>query len=146
MKTRSQQKTTFRELLLAPDKKKGEATNVLAILFRDMLIAQGIMPSEWEHRVERYFTRLHTNAQGEVDKKRVDQDKSNLTRALTKDRLPLKRFEEGVAVLGAESVQYTVQLNFPNNYSNIHKVLVRNRYVPSANLEDDDDEDEEDAE
>lgn len=138
-------KSTFRELLLAPDKKKGEAVNVLAVLFRDMLLAQGIMPSEWELRVERYYTRLHTNAKGEVDKKRVDQDKSNLTRALTKDRLPLKRFEEGVAVLGAESVKYSVQLNFPNNYSNIHTVLVRNRYTPPAPGVDDD-EDEEDAE
>lgn len=136
-------KSTFRELLMTQDKKVDESTNILATLFRDMLATYGITPSEWDFRVDRYYSRLHTNAKGEVDRKRVDQDKSNLTRALNKNRIPLKRFEEGICVLGAESCDYSVQLNFPNGYSNAHKVRVRNRYVLSANHDDDEDEDDE---
>lgn len=135
-------KSTFRELLMSPDKKAGEATNILATLFRDMLSTYGITPSEWDQRVDRYYSRLHTNAKGEVDRKRVDQDKSNLTRALNKDRIPIKRFEEGVAVLGAETCEYSITLNFPNGYSNVHKVRVRNRYVEIPDVEDDEDDDD----
>lgn len=136
-----QKKSTFRELLLSPDKKKGESTNFLATLFRDALITLGVTPSEWDMRVDRYYRRRYTNAAGEVDKKRVDQEKSNLTRALTKDRLPPKRFEEGMAVLGAESILMTMQVNYPRGYKNNHKVLVR--YSPTILPDDDEDEDEE---
>lgn len=139
-------KVTFREILLHPDKKKGEADNVLASLFRDMLAAYGVTPSEWELRVERYFRRKHTNEAGVVDKKRVDQDKSNLTRALTKSKLPVKRFEEAMAVLGAESVMWTIQANFPGGHQHTHKALVRNRHTSPVPDDDEDDEDEDDVE
>lgn len=138
-------KSTFRELLLAPDKKKGESTNFLAALFRDALITLGTTPSEWDMRVDRFYRRRYTNAAGEVDKKRVDQEKSNLTRALNKNRLPPKRFEEGMAVLGAESILLTMKANYPRGYTNTHKVSLRfPQDVPD--VDDDEDEDEDDVE
>lgn len=136
-------KSTFRELLLSHDKKKSEATNALAILFRDALATHGVTPSEWDVKVERYYKRRHTNSIGVVDKKRVDQDKSNLTRALAKNGLPWNRFVEGCSVMGPEFIMFSMTLGYPGGLTTEHKLKIRNRYVDlQADLEDDEDKDD----
>lgn len=139
-------KSTFRELLQTPDKKKGEAKNELAVLFRDMLLTHGILPSEWDRKVERYYTKIFTNAAGEVDMLKVNQEKSNLTRALTKDSIPWKRFITGVAVLGPASFRLGIELNYATGHTYKHQVLKKMRYTAPVEVHEEEDDEESDDE
>lgn len=125
-------KFTFRELLMDPEKKRSEAENELAYIFRDMMLAHGIQPSEWDRRVDSYYRRIYTNSKGEVDLIKVNQEKSNLVRALTKDALPWRRFITAVQLMGAASFTFTLDLNYQDGRTFSHKVKVRNRITDQA--------------
>lgn len=138
-------KSTFRELLLDSEKKIREAENELAYLFRDMMLAHGVTPSEWDRRVDSYYKRLYTNAKGQADLVKVNQEKSNLVRALTKDALPWNRFKTALQLMGAESYTITIDLNYAGGRMHTHKVKVRNRIadmVRNEQAEEEGDEDE----
>lgn len=130
----------FRDMLEAPDKRIGDAKNILARLFRGILMEHGIMPSQWDAMVDRYFrSRLSRTPK---DSKAINQDKYNFIRALEKDKLSIGRFETAINILGAESVEFMLTMNWRGKAPSKHKVLIRNPLVdlikpaPGEELED----------
>ena len=128
-------KSTFRELLLDPEKKRAEAENELAYLFRDIMLAHGVTPSEWDRRLDSFYKRLYTNSKGQTDPVKVNQEKSNLVRALTKDALPWNRFNRALQLMGSESYTISVDLNYADGRVHTHKVKVRNRVADQIHSE-----------
>jgi len=128
-------KSTFRELLLDPEKKRSEAENELAYLFRDIMLAHGVNPSEWDRRLDMYYRRLYTNSRGEVDLIKVNQEKSNLVRALAKDTLPWKRFNTSLQLMGPESYTIIIELTYRDGRTHTHKVKIRNRLAEMLALQ-----------
>lgn len=139
-------KSTFKDLLQDPNKKRGEATNELATMFRKMLAEHGILPTDWDRRAELYYRKLYTNHRGETDMIKVNQEKSNLTRALTKNSIPWKRFTTALAILGPETWDLEITLPYKSGHVRKHKVTVKNRYVDLGPELDDDEEDYDDDE
>ena len=138
-------KSTFRELLLDSEKKKSEAENELAYLFRDMMLAHGVTPSEWDRRLDSYYKRIYMNSKGQVDLVKVNQEKSNLVRALTKDALPWRRFHTAVQLMGSKAYTFTLELEYEDGRIHTHKVKARNRLADMmrnelSNVEGDEDE------
>lgn len=125
-------KSSMRELLLDEQKLKGKTTHPLAYMFRDMMLEHGILPSEWEARIDNFYRRMYTNARGEIDLVKVNQEKSNLMRALCKDTIPWNRFNTACQLMGAESYTLTLTLNYANGHKAEHKVKLRNRAADMA--------------
>lgn len=117
----------FRDMLEAPDKRIGESQNILARLFRGILMDHNVTPSQWDAMVDRYFrSRLSRTPK---DSKAINQDKYNFIRALEKDKLSIGRFETAINILGAESVEFMLTMNWRGKPSSKHKVSIRNPLV-----------------
>ena len=139
------QKSTFRELLTDSRKKLDLSENELASLLRDMLLTHGIQPAQWDRMADAYYRRLNTNSKGEVDLLKVTHDKSNMAKALAKDAIPWNRFTAAIKILGVKSYTVRLMLDFPNDITFKHEVLVRNRlYEDLPNIDDEEDEDDTD--
>ena len=139
-------KSKFRTLLRNARQMKKNADNVPAVFFRDILAEHGPSIAEWDARMERYFRKIHGN-----DPKIVSQEKTNLTRALTKDTLTWRRFEQAIQIMGAETYTFTLLMEYANGQTFKHKVRVKNRFgltagelevmsEPSSQQPDEDDE------
>lgn len=137
------QRSTFRELLLDHTKKLDLSENELATLLRDMLLTHGISPSQWDKMADLYYRRLNTNSKGEVDLLKVTHDKSNMAKALAKDSIPWRRFTAAINILGVRSYKIAVELEFPNDVTYKHEVLVRNRTAEQPAIDDDEDDTDE---
>jgi len=70
---------TFRSIVNNPEAGKEDAENLLALLFRDILLAHLPSPEALDRKMERYYMRIYGG-----DKMKVAQEKNNLSRALTK--------------------------------------------------------------
>lgn len=132
--------STFRELLRDPHKKYDETNHPLAKLLRDVMASRGIMPSQWDTLVERYYRKVYTNRRGEIDLIKVNQEKSNLTRALAKDRVPFDRFDVALQILGCAYYLYSVETTDTKGVKITNKLKITNRYVilPEVVEKDDD--------
>lgn len=141
-------KSNFRTLLRYARDMKKNADNVPAALFRDMIAEHGPSIAEWDARMDRYFRKIHGN-----DPKIIAQEKTNLTRALTKDTLTWRRFEQAVQIMGPKTYRLSVTMEFANGQKYTHSVRVKNRFgldageleIPNEHddVTDNDDEDEE---
>lgn len=138
--------STFRELMKDPNKKYDETAHALARLFRDILASRGLELSEWEKLTERYYRKIYTNRHGVVDLIKVNQEKSNLTRALAKDSLPWFRFETAIQILGPKMYSFTAVLDNGDGHVYKHTVKIPNRYaiLPPDSKHDGDDVDPDD--
>lgn len=131
--------STFRELLRDPNKKYDETSHALAKLLRDMLANSGIGPGEWDKLIERYYKKMYTNRKGEIDLIKVNQEKSNLTRALAKDKVPWYRLDTAIQILGSASYTISIEREDARGVKFTSKLKIKNRYVimPEMNEEDD---------
>lgn len=120
--------SNFKELMKDPNKKAGDTDHVLARLFREILATHGIGSTQFENLMDKYYRKLHTNRHGQVDLVKVNQDKSNLTRALSKDRLPWYRFETALQIIGPRSFTFTVTMDVGKGLTYKRSVKVPNRY------------------
>lgn len=116
--------STMRELLMDPNKKKVDAENIPAILFRDITASHGIMPMDWERLIDRHYRLLYGD-----DLQKVSQEKTNLQRALVKPNLTWARYYKFLEILGVESMTFIQQLHSSDGRVYEHKVKTRNRYA-----------------
>lgn len=132
---------TFREILLDRYKMADQAENTLAKLFRDMLAERSILPAQWDARMDAYYRKVFTNSKGEVDIIKVNQEKSNLKKALAKPNLAWNRFETAIQVLNPDEYTFSLGMKYINETEYLHQIKVKNRssrFTPPPAEEDDD--------
>jgi hypothetical protein len=134
--------STFRELMKDPNKKADETGHVLAKLFRDIIASQGMEAGGFDNLMDKYYKKKYTNRHGEVDMIKVNQEKSNLTRALAKDSLPWYRFETVLQILGPKVYSVTIGMEASSGHTYSHTVRVPNRFaiLPPTPVEGEDEE------
>lgn len=141
----SKDNASFKDLMRDKEKKLSETEHLLARLFRKILAERGILSSEMDQLIDRYYRKIHTNRHGDVDILKVNQDKSNLTRALAKDTLPWRRFETVIQILGPSKYFLTLKMEGADGTVYEHTVGTKNRYASlAAQILREEEEDEED--
>lgn len=113
---------TFRSIVNNPQVGKEEAENLLALLFRDILLAHSPGADNLDRKMERYYTRIYGG-----DKRLVAQEKNNLSRALTKPSISWERFETLIQLLGCDKYVVRVDLVYGDK-TYTSELEVRNRY------------------
>lgn len=115
---------TFRDLLRHPTRKREEAGNELAFIFRDIMDEKRFELDQWEYLVERFYRSVY----GE-DTRAVQQAKINLARGLVKDKLTWGRFMEAMLVMGFDEYTFTVSMkNRVDEKAKEYQVKVKNPY------------------
>lgn len=113
---------TFRSIVNNPETGKEDAENLLALLFRDILLAHAPGADNLDRKMERYYTRIYGG-----DKRLIAQEKNNLSRALTKPSISWERFETLIQLLGCDKYIVRVDLVYgEKTYTS--ELEVRNRY------------------
>lgn len=124
------QSNNFKELLKDPEKRRHEPDlNIPAKMFRNIVYVHGVIPSEWDAQVDRFYRRLYG---GDIQK--VNQEKSNLLRALNRNWLTWGRFETALQIMGCEKYEICTTLHFKGGKSTSHPVTVRNRLSNQRDL------------
>lgn len=113
---------TFRSIVNNPETGKEDAENLLALLFRDILLAHLPSPEALDRKMERYYMRIYGG-----DRMKVAQEKNNLSRALTKPSISWERFETFIQLLGCDKYTFRVDMTYGEKvYTS--ELEVRNRY------------------
>lgn len=113
---------TFRSIVNNPETGKEDAENLLALLFRDILLAHSPSPEALDKKMERYYMRIYGG-----DKKMVAQEKNNLSRALTRPSISWERFETLIQLLGCDKYTIRVDMTYGEKvYTS--ELEVRNRH------------------
>lgn len=94
------------ELLNDDNKQINQATGTLSRLFRIILKAYDVRPSEWNQRLQAYAYK-HAGYEDPVSSGSI---KSNLSRAMREEAMSWKTFERGLDFLGAQEVVVTVEI------------------------------------
>lgn len=127
---------TWRDVMQAADKLQDKTAHELARLFRDMMSHHGIGITAFDNLADRYYRKIYTNRHGVVDVIKVNQEKSNLTRALAKDSLPFFRFVTVLKILGPVSYIITVTMKHADGHTYKHSVETMNRFAILPAIED----------
>jgi hypothetical protein len=113
---------TFRSIVNNPETGKEEVENLLALLFRDILLAHSPSIDSLDRKMERYYQKIYGG-----DRRLVAQEKNNLSRALTKPSISWERFETLIQLLGCDKYVVRVDLTYGDK-TYTSEVEVRNRY------------------
>jgi hypothetical protein len=136
MMAKAPKNSTFRDLLRHPNKRYDETNHALAKMLRDMLAVSGIGPGEWDKLIERYYRKMYTNRKGHIDMIKVNQEKSNLTRALAKDKVPYYRLDTAIQILGCAYYVFTIERYDSRGVMTATRLNVNNRYVHMPDIND----------
>jgi hypothetical protein len=113
---------TFRSIVNNPETGKDEVENLLALLFRDILMAHSPSVDSLDRKMERYYQKVYGG-----DRRLVAQEKNNLSRALTRPSISWERFETLIQLLGCDKYVVRVDLTYGDK-TYTSEVEVRNRY------------------
>lgn len=116
---------TFRRIVNNPQVDKDEVAlegNLLALLFRDILLAHRPGADNLDRKMERYYTRIYGG-----DKRLIAQEKNNLARALTKPSISWERFETLLQLLGPDKYVVRIDLVY-GDHTYTSEIEVRNRF------------------
>lgn len=86
--------------------------NGIALMMRKMLYEMSIKPIEWENLTTSFYRKKWGD-----DIKKIREEKSNLVTALESEQLTWSRFEQVLQILGADSADFKVTLNYPRGIS-----------------------------
>lgn len=103
-------KTSLREMLIRPEATLDGELNAPALLLRKLLHELGIKPIEWETLTTAYYKKKWGD-----DVKKIREEKSNLATSLESNAVTWSRFEQVLQILGPDSVDFTVALNYPKD-------------------------------
>lgn len=103
-------KTSLREMLIRPEATLDGELNAPALLLRKLLHELGIKPIEWETLTTAYYKKKWGD-----DVKKIREEKSNLATSLESNTVTWSRFEQVLQILGPDSVDFTVALNYPKD-------------------------------
>lgn len=103
-------KTSLREMLTRPEATLDGELNAPALLLRKLLHELGIKPIEWETLTTAYYKKKWGD-----DVKKIREEKSNLATSLESNTVTWSRFEQVLQILGPDSVDFTVALNYPKD-------------------------------
>lgn len=113
---------TFRQIVNNPETGKDEVENLLAHLFRDILLAHSPSVDSLDRKMEQYYQKVYGG-----DKRLIAQEKNNLSRALTRNSISWDRFETLIQLLGCDTYKVRVEMTYgEKTYTS--EVSVRNRY------------------
>lgn len=116
---------TFRSIVNNPQADKEEVAlegNLLALFFRDILLAHRPGADNLDRKMERFYTRIYGG-----DKRLIAQEKNNLARALTKTSISWERFETLLQLLGPDKYVIRIDLVY-GEHTYTSEIEVRNRF------------------
>jgi hypothetical protein len=113
---------TFRSIVNNPETGKDDVENLLALMFRDILMAHSPNVDSLDRKMERYYQKVYGG-----DKRLVAQEKNNLSRALTRPSISWERLETLIQLLGCDKYVVRIDMHYGDKvYTS--EIEVRNRY------------------
>lgn len=109
-------------MLNARDKGAGEASGVLAKLFRQILLDRKITPLHWSNLMMRYLDDPRNGVPRDVKDK--SSARGNLNKELVRPRMTWKVFRKGLRFLGPRWVRFEVHFGWENGETSIHKLML----------------------
>lgn len=114
-------------ILASDDKKVKEATNELALLYRQMLADLNITTLTWYPMVVQYFkSRYSRTRKNAVD---IGQDRNNFNRALAKPRISWANFMQFLKILRPVKIEIIIRLHWKDETYTDHTLPIENQYA-----------------
>lgn len=115
---------TFRDLIRHPEKKIDQAEDELAFLLRSILLEYRVTVEDWDAMSTAYFNAVYNG-----NRKKAAQESINLSRMLTRNRVPWSRLSQAIGVLGFDSYDLKLEMHSSKRRLPItHVVRVNNPY------------------
>lgn len=122
MARRPSKKATLKDIMSSDEMVVEGELNGVALLMRKLLHELSIKPMEWESLTNTYYRRKWGD-----DVKKIREEKGNLASALEADQITWTRFEQVLQILGADSAEFKVTLNYPREISVDTSIALRFR-------------------
>lgn len=112
MARRPSSRKTLKDIMESKEIVTDGDLNATALLMRKILHEMSIKPLEWENLTTTFYKKKHGD-----DIRKIREEKGNLAAALEADQLTWSRFEQVIQILGADSADFSVKLNYPRGIS-----------------------------
>lgn len=124
----------LQEMLVDPDKKVHESTNILAKLFRTVLYDLNVDYSQLNRNIIAYLDKQQLSVKKST--KEQTREKGNLVKELSSNSLTWNNFVKGLQVINPISAEIRLTLRWRRGRETIHTVNINVQSLGDSEIDD----------
>lgn len=124
----------LQDMLVDPDKKVNESTNILAKLFRTVLYDLNVDYGQLNRNIIAYLDKQQLSVKKSV--KEQTREKGNLVKELSSNSLTWNNFVKGLQVINPVSAEIRLTLRWRRGRETIHSVNINVQSLGDSEIDD----------